>query len=170
MSERKPKFAGEAQAPPELKQDERLEATILGLKYPVQGQYGEQIEFQLQLQGGYKFRAWMRYYEKPKPKSSLYQLSAAFMGATDYWGYDTVDDFLRGLRNYGKVFVCVDGFREYQGLDYPKLKVVVDSMPTQGMVRPQARTTQKPRDKLSPIDYDRLSPETKAKIKAELNQ
>jgi hypothetical protein len=43
--------------------------------------------------------------------------------------YQTIENAILGIERYGRLFVRVSGFREWNGKMYPKFKVISDKLP-----------------------------------------
>jgi len=113
-----------------VKEGEILPAKIVSVEYPVTGQYGEQVEWHVELDNGYQTTIWMSYYKEPSDKSFLGMLSIAFMDMIKSYSYDTVNDVLAAIKEHGKVYVRCAGFREWEDKIYPKFKIVPTKFPT----------------------------------------
>ena len=98
-----------------------MTANIVDIKLPVKGQYGEQVEFHLELQNGYLFNAWVKHYDTPSDRSTLGILCITTMNIVQK-PINSVKDALDELKKLGKVYAKCTGFREYNGRRYPKLK------------------------------------------------
>ena len=159
-------FIRKSVPPPDVKEGEILTAKVLDLEYPLKGKYDkEQVRFRLGLSNGYECNSWMAYYEEPTDRSALGTLSITFMKLVQ-GPVDSVKDVLEGLKKHGSVYVKCSGFREYNEQLYPKFKVVADKLP--GLQKTIESSKEKP-SKLSKADLDRLSPELREKVLAELN-
>lgn len=158
-------FIQKSKPPPDVKEGQVLEATVTDVEYPIEGKYGKQIRFRLELSNGYKFNSWIKYYDEPSDRSRLGKLAITYMDLVQ-GPFEKVGEVLEGLKKHGRVYVSCSGFREFEEQLYPKFKVVVDRLP--GM---QTEITKQPTQApLSQLDLDRLSPELRAKVLAELNK
>jgi len=158
--------------PPDVKEGELLKAKILDINFPVEsrfkserGEPRQQIHFRLQLEGGYEFRSWMSYYERPSERSNLGALCTTLMALTKN-DYNSVEETLEALRRHGHVYVKVSGFREWQEKHYPKFKVVPNRLPPlQTKIEPTAPsparkdTTMTPKVTLETLEFIRQSKE-----------
>lgn len=121
--------------PPDVKEGEILTAAIKEIMYPidssykdVQGKPKQQINLKMALESGYSFNAYIAYYESPSERSvlgALIQHAEKIVGKE----YDTIENAILGIEKYGRLFVRVSGFREWNGKMYPKFKVVADRLP-----------------------------------------
>lgn len=164
-------FIKKSVPPPEIKQDEVVTAKILSVEYPVESSYKNadgspkyQVKFRLELPSGYQCNSWMAYYENPSDRSVLAELSMTYMDAIK-GPVDNVKEVLEGLKTHGSIYVKCSGFREYNDFLYPKFKVVANKLP--GTTK-KTETPKKKTEKLSEADLDRLSPELREKVLAEL--
>lgn len=128
-------FIKKEKPPPDVKEGEVLQAEILDIKYPVEsrfkgpdGKTKQQINFHLRLSDGYEAHAWTAFYKRPSERSNLGMLCNTLM-ALEKTAYNTVEEALEGLRNHGRVYIKVSGFREWQEKPYPKFKVVPNKLP-----------------------------------------
>jgi len=167
-------FIRKSVPPPEIKEGEVLTAKILNVEYPVESSYKDdqgrpkyQVKFRLELPSGYECNSWMAYYDEPSDRSMLGELSMTFMNAIE-GPVETVKDVLDGLKTRGSIYVKCSGFREYNEDLYPKFKVVVNRLPgTQKSLKTTKQKKENP-EKLSKADIDRLSPELREQVLAEL--
>ena len=103
-------FVEKASPPPDVKEGSILKAKILDIRKVVsqwkddKGNSREQLEFKLELEGGYKFKGWMPYYERPSDKSRLGKLALKFL-ETIKKDLSDVNEFLDALKQFGFVFV-----------------------------------------------------------------
>jgi hypothetical protein len=127
-------FTRKSVPPPDIKEGEILKARILDVKKVISqwknddGTQKEQLQFDLQLEGGYNLKTWTAYTTHPSDKSYLGKLALTFEQSTKKI-YSSVDDFLTALQHYGLVYVKVKGFREYEGKLYPTFTLVSDKIP-----------------------------------------
>jgi len=133
--------------PPELKEGETLLATILDMRYPVEGKYKPQIEWQIQLDkehDKYDAKMWTTFYEEPSDKSILGRLCITYMNFAK-GAYGKVSEVLEAIRRHGKIFVKVTGFREWNEKLYPKFQVNPTKLPGEyspAKVQPTLPTSQ----------------------------
>jgi hypothetical protein len=116
-----------AQEPPEAVETERLEAKILDIRQ-VEGKWGEQLEFNLELAGGYRLKSWIRYYESPSEKTELGKLLLTIMRLQNKDIQD-VQEGLDWLTHYGWIYIECTGHRTFNGKSYPKFKVITGTLP-----------------------------------------
>lgn len=127
-------FTRKSAPPPSVKEGEILKAKILDVKKVTSqwknddGSPKEQLQFDLELEGGYKTKTWTAYYTHPSDKSCLGRLALVFEQSTKRI-CNNVDDFLTALQHYGSVYVKVKGFREYEGKLYPTFSLFSDKIP-----------------------------------------
>ena len=164
-------FIRKSVPPPEVKEGEVLTAKVLEVEFPVESKYKDdqgrdklQIRFGLGFANGYECSSWMAYYEQPSDRSALAALSMTFMDLVK-GPVESVKDVLEGIQKHGSVYVKCSGFREYNEQLYPKFKVVTNRLP--GL---QKAISEKPLKKLSKADLDRLTPELREKVLAELEK
>ena len=129
--------------PPELKEGEVLLATILDMRYPVEGRYKPQIEWRVKLDKeheNYEAKIWTTYYEEPSDKSILGILCLTYMKLAKQ-PFEKVSEVLEAIRKQGKVYVKVTGFREWNEKTYPKFQVnptripgIQNNLPTTGPI------------------------------------
>ena len=131
---------------PRLTIGQRLEAEIISMKPSTYGQGADardQIQFDVKLKpSGYNARAWISYYPIPNPRQYIGKLYLAIqrvMGQT----YQTADQAMDALRNYGKIFVTVTGTNQVGDIVYPKFAVFADALP--GETAYQQPTAQQPK-------------------------
>lgn len=128
-------FVEKALPPPDVKEGSILKARILNIKKVTsqwkddQGNPKKQLEFELQLDNGYKSKSWMAYYERPRDKSRLGKLALKFIETTKK-DLSNVEEFLVALKQFGYVFVKCNGFREYEEELYPNFSVVSEKIPS----------------------------------------
>lgn len=168
-------FIKKSTPPPEVKEGEVLTAKVVDVEYPIKSKYKDdagrekqQVRFRLVLPNGYECNSWMAYYAEPSDRSALGILSITFMNAIQ-GPVESVKDVLEGIKKHGSVYVKCTGFREYNEKLYPKFKVLPNKLPSIqkniGVTVPK----EKPQ-KLSEIDLNRLTPELREKVLAELNK
>ena len=124
-------FIKKSVPPPIVDKGDRFLTSILEMEYPVEGEYGEQIKWRLQLpkkQDGYEATVWTSYYEKPSDKSILGQLCMTYMKVGDE-PLDSVDDVLKAIKQHGQVYVECSGHRKWQDQEYPKFQIYPNKMP-----------------------------------------
>lgn len=127
-------FIKKATPPPDVKEGQILKARIVGIEKVMSkwkddtGNLKEQLEFDLELENGYKFKSWMTFYEQPSDKSKLGRLALKFMEVTKK-DSDNVEEFLSSLKHFGQLFVKVIGFRKYEEQVYPNFAVFVEKIP-----------------------------------------
>lgn len=127
-------FVKESVAPPDVEEGAILKARIVDIKKVTskwkddQGNPKEQLQFDLELENGYKCRSWMAFYEEPSDKSKLGKLALKFTETTKKQ-ISTVDEFLTALKEFGLVFVKCKGFREYEEELYPNFAILTDKIP-----------------------------------------
>ena len=123
----RPDFIKKAIPPPEVKQGQRLPAKIEAIELE-DGQYGEQWKFDLELENGYKTRAWIKHYDEPSEASSLGILCINLCNTLDIF-HDRPHDYLKDLKDYGMVLLECKGHRVHEGKTYPKFKLVPEILP-----------------------------------------
>jgi hypothetical protein len=128
-------FIKKEKPPPDVKEGEVLQAEIVDITYPVEskfksaeGEPKQQIDFRLRLPDGYEARSWMAFFERPSERSNLGMLCNTLM-ALKKAEYKSVKEALEELKEHGRVYVRVSGFREWQEKLYPKFKVVPNKLP-----------------------------------------
>ena len=121
-----PPFVRKGKEPPHMEVGERATATIQSIQ-KVDGQYGEQYEYVLVLDCGYRTKDWTKYYELPSTSSNLGKL------CTTIWNtlgeVYTVPDAMKVLKEHGKIYLECTGHRTHEGKTYPKLKIVTTVLP-----------------------------------------
>ncbi len=121
-------YVKKATPPPELRVGQRVEASIKAITQ-VTGKFGEQLQFELELDNGYKCTAWIKFYEEPSAASALGKLGLAVMQELNE-DHEAVEETVIALKKrIGRVFLECTGHREYEGSQYPKLKVVPTEFP-----------------------------------------
>ena len=148
--------------PPAVEEEDILRARIISISKVTskwkdeQGNPREQLQFDLELEGGYKFRSWIAYYQGPSDRSKLGKLAVNFMDLMKQQ-HNTVDQFLEALKNYGWIYVRCKGFREFEEEVYPNFGIVVTKIPPLQTKMPIAQSS-------SPVvassTQNNLSPET----------
>jgi hypothetical protein len=127
-------FIKKATPPPDVEEGQILKAKIMDIKKVMSkwkddtGNLKEQLEFDLELEDGYKFKSWLTFYEQPSDKSNLGRLVLKFMEATKK-DSDNVEEFMSSLKKFGQLFVKVKGFRDYEEQVYPNFAVFVEKIP-----------------------------------------
>lgn len=97
-----------------------------------EGNLKQQLEFNLELENGYKFKFWIAFYEQPSTKSKLGKLALKFEEITKKT-LSNIDEFLTNLKSFGQVFVKCKGFREYEDEIYPNFTIVTEKLPISQM-------------------------------------
>jgi hypothetical protein len=115
-------------SPPDIKEGEVVQAEILGIEWPVKGEYGDQIKIKAKLSNGYECAVWQKYYDHPSERSVLGGVLDTLM-KTMKTEYVDVNQALTALKNYGFVYLKVSGFREWHEELYPKFKLVDGKLP-----------------------------------------
>ena len=119
---------------PQIDEGQTLLATIKNIEYPIKPPQNskypqkDQIQFGLQLDDGYNFKSWIPYYEHPHQKSKLGKLCLKLIETTKQ-EYNTVDEALTALKEFGRILVQCNGHQEFNGQQYPILRIVVDRLP-----------------------------------------
>lgn len=127
-------FVKKGAPPPDVEEGRILKAKVVGIKKAVskwkddQGNPKEQLEFDLELDNGYKMKAWMAYYLEPTDRSKMGKLVLKLQEAT-HKTFNNAEEFLAALKQFGQVFVKVKGFREYEDELYPNFGIVTDKIP-----------------------------------------
>jgi hypothetical protein len=127
-------FVKKAAPPPAVQEGDMLKAKIVGIKKVQsqwkneEGDFREQLEFDLELDNGYKVKAWMAYYEQPSERSKLGKLGLKMLEVTKK-DAKTVEEFVDLLRSYGWIYVKCEGFRQFEDELYPNFSVVADRLP-----------------------------------------
>jgi hypothetical protein len=138
-------FVEKAIPPPDLEEGAILKARIIGIQKVTskwkddEGNPKEQLQFDLELENGYKCRTWCAFYERPAEKSKLGKLVLKFVEATKK-DVHSINEFLGTLKDFGYVFVKCSGFREYEDELYPNFTILTDKIPAPAEKRP---TTEK---------------------------
>jgi len=122
-------------SPPEVNEGDVLPASIVDIKYPVEGKYTDkqgnkrlQIVLRVRFECGYETYVWIPYYERPSDKSILGQLILTLQGLMAKV-YETLDEVFSDLKKIGIYVECV-GFREWRGGRYPRFKIVPTKLPS----------------------------------------
>lgn len=129
-------FVEKTLLPSDLKEGSIVKAQILDVSRVTsrfkdnEGNPKEQLRFDLELENGYKFKAWIAFYEHPSDKSKLGKLALKFIEKSGKKP-DTVTEFLDALKQFGYVFVKCKGYREYEEEFYPNFSIVTESIPEQ---------------------------------------
>lgn len=127
-------FVKKATPPPAVEEGEVLKAKILNISKVTSkwkdenGAFREQVQFDLELENGYKFRSWIAYYEQPSDKSKLGKLALKFMELTRK-EFKTAEEFLEALKQFGWIYARCSGFREYEEEIYPNFAIVTTKLP-----------------------------------------
>jgi hypothetical protein len=122
----RPSFIRDAPEPPKISIGERVIANIKSIQ-KVDGKYGPQYEFQLELDNGYKSKDWITYYPEPNASSKLGQL------CTTIWSnlkqINSPEEAMTELKNYGRIYVECTGTRNHESKQYPNLKIITTYLP-----------------------------------------
>lgn len=127
-------FVKKAQPPPEVEEGDILEAKILTVQKVTsqwkdnEGNPREQLQFDLELDNGYKFKSWMAFYEQPSDRSKMGKLALKLQDATGKT-ISNPEQFLSMLKEHGRLYVSCEGFREYEGDVYPNFSIVASKIP-----------------------------------------
>jgi hypothetical protein len=127
-------FIKRATPPPSVREGDVLKARITNVSRVTskwkdeEGNPREQLQFDLELENGYKFRSWVAYYKQPSDRSKLGKLALKFMELTGQ-KYNSVGEFLEALDTYGYVYVTCTGFREFEDELYPNFSIVATRLP-----------------------------------------
>ena len=120
-------FVTEAPEPPQVVQDERVEGTIISVQ-KVEGQYGKQFQFEVELMDGYKTRCWIKHYDKPSTNTDLGKLGLTIMRRLNR-DINSIDEAVDWLTHFGRVYLECKGYRNYEGKSYPKFKIITGMLP-----------------------------------------
>lgn len=152
-------FVEKGAPPPDVEEGTILKARIVDIQKVTskwkddQGNPKEQLQFDLELENGYKCRSWMAFYERPSDKSKLGKLALKFVEATKKQ-VPNVDTFLTALKEFGYVFVKCKGFREWEEELYPNFSILTDKIPATPEELEKPKVVQRERAKTdNPIDY-----------------
>ena len=135
-----------ATPPPAVEEGDMLKAKIVDIKKVTsqwkdeEGNLREQLEFELELENGYKVKSWMAFYEQPSEKSKLGKLVLKLAEATKK-DIKSIQEFLSLLKSFGWIFIRVKGFREYEEELYPNFAIVTEKIPTVEKVETKAKET-----------------------------
>jgi len=127
-------FVTPAVEAPKVSENERLLAKVLDIR-KVEGKYGDQLQFELELENGYTTKAWMPFYEHPSTKTDLGKLGLAIMRQVNRDIY-SIEEAIDWLTHYGIVYVECTGVKKYENDTIPKFKIVPGILPT-----PEPRST-----------------------------
>lgn len=139
-------FVKKATPPPAVEEGDMLKAKIVDIKKVTsqwkdeEGNLREQLEFELELENGYKVKSWMAFYEQPSEKSKLGKLVLKLAEATKK-DIKSIQEFLSLLKSFGWIFIRVKGFREYEEELYPNFAIVTEKIPTVEKVETKAKET-----------------------------
>jgi len=127
-------FVKPATPPPDIEEGQIEKAKIISIKKVAskwkdgEGNEREQLEFDLELENGFKCKSWMAYYEQPSDKSKLGKLALALENKLKI-KLENINQFLDALRKYRIVFVRCKSFREYEDEMYPNFSIVSEMLP-----------------------------------------
>jgi len=139
-------FVKKATPPPAVEEGDMLKAKIVDIKKVTsqwkdeEGNLREQLEFELELENGYKVKSWMAFYEQPSEKSKLGKLVLKLAEATKK-DIKSIQEFLSLLKSFGWIFIRVKGFREYEEELYPNFAIATEKIPTVEKVETKAKET-----------------------------
>jgi hypothetical protein len=139
-------FVKKATPPPAVEEGDMLKAKIIDIKKVTsqwkdeEGNLREQLEFELELENGYKVKSWMAFYEQPSEKSKLGKLVLKLAEATKK-DIKNIQEFLSLLKSFGWIFIKVKGFREYEEELYPNFAVVTEKIPMVEKAETKAKET-----------------------------
>jgi len=139
-------FVKKATPPPAVEEGDMLKAKIVDIKKVTsqwkdeEGNLREQLEFELELENGYKVKSWMAYYEQPSEKSKLGKLVLKLAEATKK-DIKNIQEFLSLLKSFSWIFIRVKGFREYEEELYPNFAIVTEKIPTVEKVETKTKET-----------------------------
>jgi hypothetical protein len=139
-------FVKKATPPPAVEEGDMLKAKIIDIKKVTsqwkdeEGNLREQLEFELELENGYKVKSWMAFYEQPSEKSKLGKLVLKLAEATKK-DIKNIQEFLSLLKSFGWIFIRVKGFREYEEELYPNFAIVTEKIPTVEKAETKAKET-----------------------------
>jgi len=123
---------------PNVKEGQVLKAKINSINKvtsqwkDTEGNLKQQLEFDLELENGYKFKSWVAFYEQPSAKSKLGKLALKLEEMAKKT-LTNIDEFLTNLKSFGHVFVKCKGFREYEEEIYPNFTIVTEKLPISQM-------------------------------------
>mgnify|MGYP001133039817 CR=1 FL=1 len=146
-------FVKLAKEPPDVKEGEILKARITNISKGTskwkdeQGNPKDQLEFDLELEDGYKFKSWMAFYDQPSEKSKMGKLALKLQETTGK-ELNNAEDFLVALKSLGQVYVKCKNFREYEDIVYPNFTILTEKMPKKQqqakVIEEQPATSQQP--------------------------
>jgi len=140
-------FVKPATPPPDIKEGETQTAKINSIKIVKskwkddEGNEREQLEFDLELENGFKCKSWMAYYEQPSDKSKLGKLALALESRLKT-KLENINQFLDALKNYGLIYVRCKGYREYEDEIYPNFNIVSEMIPEKTVKQELAKMEQ----------------------------
>jgi len=114
---------------PPFKHGEQVEVNITNIE-EVTGKFGKQLQIDgtMPSRGGWRARAWVKYYPQPAPNQHLGKLCLAIERITGQ-SFSSLDAAINALKSYGKIYFRVTGFRTYEDNQYPKFAVVPELLP-----------------------------------------
>jgi len=128
---------------PEFYVGQRIEAKIVSMSPSTytndKGEERAQIQFDVKLEPTeYEARSWISYYKIPNPKQKIGQLYLAIQRVTGKT-YQNADEAMEALKNYGKIFFEMTGYRSVGNTSYPKFAVIANMLPGEGISQPTSK-------------------------------
>jgi hypothetical protein len=123
-----------AQPPADIKEGQIVIAKIVSINKVVsqwkddEGNPREQLEFNLELDGGYRFKTWATFYQQPTEKTKIGKLALTLEKTTGK-KLNNIEEFLTVLKSYNQVFAKCTGYREYEEEVFPNFTIVTDKLP-----------------------------------------